>query len=153
MSALGMIAYLFGCFVIGAILTLIVSIFRSVKNHDNFRSWRYMVVFGLLVSFAPYVYAESLTKMNGAGMEKAVERTVKQAKIKGEAKFFRVTKVDESRAEIIIVAKEKTTTNDAESCVLRAELEKKKGKWVPKSYEFIDSFDRGKDGMTFPPYW
>lgn len=154
MSALGMIAYLVGALIVGAVMTLVMSIFRSVKKHDDFRSWRWMSLFAVLAAVAPYVYAEVRTKMDGEGMKDAVDSVFKSAKVNGKVSYYKVMKSDSTMAELIIVGKEKTTTNNNESCVIKATLkhDPKKG-WKADSFEFIDSFDRGKDGVTFPPYW
>lgn len=154
MSALGMIAYMIAALIVGGVLTVILSIFRSIKEHDNFRSWRYMIAFSLIVAVAPYLYAEAKTKMDGGGMEKGVESVIKSGKVDGKVQYFRVMKSDGQTARVIIVAKEKTTLNENESCVIDATLvyDRKKG-WKAKEYEFVDSFKRNKDGVTFPPYW
>ncbi len=154
MSALGMIAYMIASLIVGGVLTVILSIFRSIKEHDNFRSWRYMIAFSLIVAVAPYLYAEAKTKMDGGGMEKGVESVIKSGKVDGKVQYFRVMKSDGQTARVIIVAKEKTTLNENESCVIDATLvyDRKKG-WKAKEYEFVDSFKRNKDGVTFPPYW
>jgi len=149
-----MIAYMVGALIIGVILTLFMSIFRSVKSHDDFRSWRWMSLFAILTAIAPYVFSEIKTKMDGADMQKAVEATLKSAEVNGKLAYYRLQKSNSTTATVIIVSKEKTSINNSESCVLIAHLKKdpKKG-WKPDRYEFIDSFDRGKDGVTFPPYW
>lgn len=154
MSALGMIAYLVGAIIVGAVLTIIMSIFRNVKSHDDFRSWRWMSLFAVLAALGPYVYAEGRTKIEGEGMQDAVDAVFKSAKVNGKVSYYKVMKSDAKSAKLIIVGKEKTTTNDRESCVLMATLkhDPKKG-WKADSFEFVDSFDRGKDGITFPPYW
>lgn len=154
MSALGMIAYMVAALIVGGLVTLVYSIFRSVKKHDDFHSWRYMGMFAIIAAILPYGFAEIQTKKHGSDMTKAVEATIKSAKVTGKLHYFKVQKADATSAKVIIVAKEKTTTNKGESCVIEATLKRdpKKG-WRPDKFQFIDSFDRGKDGVTFPPYW
>jgi hypothetical protein len=154
MSALGMIAYMVAAIIVGMVLTLIMSIFRNIKNNDEFKSWRWMSFFAVLTAVAPYGYSEIKTKMDGADMQKAVEATLKSAKVNGKLSYYRVQKSSPTAATVIIVSKEKTSINNAESCVLIGTLKKdpKKG-WKPDRYEFVDSFERAKDGVTFPPYW
>lgn len=149
-----MIAYMVGAIIAGMILTLIMSIFRNIKNNDEFKSWRWMSFFAVLTATAPYAYSEIKTKIEGEEMQKAAEATLKSAKVNGKLQYFRVQKSSPTSATLIIVSKEKTSINNAESCVLIATLKKdpKKG-WKPDSYEFVDSFERAKDGVTFPPYW
>jgi phosphoglycerol transferase MdoB-like AlkP superfamily enzyme len=153
MSALGLIAYLVVALFVGAIVTIAYSVFRSVKKHDDFRSWRFMCAFAIIAAAAPYLYAEFNTAQKGASMTKAVEATIKSAKVKGKLSYFKVMQSTETTARLIIVAKEKTTTNDSESCVIEATLKMGKKGWQPDTFQFVDSFDRGKDGVTFPPYW
>lgn len=154
MSALGMIAYMVGALVVGGVATVLMSIFRSVKKHDDFRSWRWMALFAILAAVGPYVYAEVRTKANGEGMGDAVEAVFRSAKIHGTVTYYKVMQSDDKIAKVIIVGKEKTTTNDNETVVIQASLKRdpKKG-WKADTFEIVDSFDRGKDGITFPPYW
>ncbi len=154
MNALGLFAYLLGCLAIGGVLTLVVAMMRSVKSHDNFRSWRWLMAFSVLAAAAPYLYAEGMTQLYGQDMQTAVEKTLKSAKVKGKLSHFKILRKSDGAAEVIIVAKEKTTMSNSESCVMKATLKRdpKKG-WLPDEYEFIDSFERGKDSVTMPPYW
>ncbi|MBL8067832.1 MAG: hypothetical protein JNM28_05240 [Armatimonadetes bacterium] len=154
MSALGMIAYLVGALIVGGAATIVMSIFRSVKKHDEFRSWRWMALFALIAAVGPYVYAEVRTQMNGEGMADAAAAVFKSAKVNGKVSYYKVMQSDDKVAKIIVVGKEKTSINDNESIVIQATLKRdpKKG-WKADTFEIVDSFDRGKDGVTFPPYW
>ena len=108
----------------------------------------------VLCAATPYLYIEAMTKMKGAGVREAVERTLKTAKVTGHLAYYKVTSASDTEAQLIVVAKEKTTLNDGESCVMKMKLENhpKKG-WKATEYEFVDSFKRGKDAFTMPPYW
>ena len=154
MKSFVIFAYMIGCLIVGFILTLVVAMFRKVETNDDFRSWRWIAFFTLLAAATPYTYAEIMTKMHGDGMEKALAATLKAAEVNGDMDFFRVVKVGENTAKFVLVAREKTTLNDAQACVMKVDLIKdpKKG-WKPAEYEFIDSFTRGKDSVSFPPYW
>lgn len=154
MNALGLFAYLLGCVVVGGLLTLVLAMFRSVKKHDDFRSWRWMAGFSAVVALAPYGYAEVMTHKHGSEMATAVESVLKTAKVKGKVSYFKVLKAETATAELIVVASEKTTMSDHESCVMKVALVRdKKNRWIPDEFEFIDSFERGKDAVTMPPYW
>ncbi|MEZ5164013.1 MAG: hypothetical protein R2688_09765 [Fimbriimonadaceae bacterium] len=154
MHALGFFAYLLGCFFIAIVLTVVVALFRSVKEHDKFRSWRWTIFFTILVGAAPYGYAEVLTQLHGQEMTKAVEKSLKAAQINGKLHYFKVLKQQHGSAQVLVVAKEKTTLNDHESAIMKVFLtQDSKGKWKPEKYEFIDSFKRNKDSVSFPPYW
>ena len=103
---------------------------------------------------APYGYAEVMTHRHGSDMGKAVESVLKTAKVKGKVSYFKVLRADEETAQLIVVARERTTMSAAESCVMKVDLVKdKKHRWTPDEFEFIDSFERGKDSVTMPPYW
>lgn len=154
MNALAMIGYLVGAVFVGIILTVVVSIFRSVKRQDDFRAWRWIIIFSLLAALAPYGYAEVLTRINGESMKDAVDSVLKSGKVTGQLSYYKVMQTNGDTARVLIVAHEKTTLYDNECCIIQANLvrDPKKG-WKAKDFEFIDSFKRNKDGITFPPYW
>lgn len=154
MNALGMIAYLLGCVIVATLLTFVIAAVRPVKRNDDFKVGRYIIVLALILAVAPYGYAEFMTRQHGAGMEEAIKRTIKSAKITGKLKYFRVMSANEGAARVIVVAKEKTTLTDNEAAVMEVKLEKNEdNEWKAKTYKFIDSFKRGKDSVTFPPFW
>lgn len=154
MNALAMIGYLVGALFIGIILTVVVSIFRSVKRQDDFRPWRWIIGFSVLAAITPYAIAEALTQMNGESMKEAVDSVLKSGKVTGKLAYFKVMRTKGDTANVLIVAHEKTTLYENESCIIQANLvrDPKKG-WKAEDYEFVDSFKRNKDGITFPPYW
>jgi hypothetical protein len=153
MNALALFGYFVVCLFIGFGLTVIVAAFRPVKKHDDFKSWRWTAFFTMLCLGAPYAYAEVMTNKHGAPMQKAVESVIRAGKVKGKLAYYKVLKADENTASVIIVGREKTTTNPSESVVMSADLVKKDGKWRAREYRFVDSFQRNRDGFTFPPYW
>lgn len=154
MYALGIFGYLLGCLVVAGVLTIITSLFRKVENNDGFKSWRKMGFFGVVVAVLPYTYHAYLTNNYGAGMDKPVEKALKSAGVTGSLAYYKVTGATDTTAELLVVAKEKTTLNAGESCVMSMNLVKdaRKG-WKVQEYKFIDSFKRNVDGFTFPPYW
>lgn len=155
MSALAIFAYLIVTLVAAAIITTIISMFRKMENNDGFRSWRIMISIWIVATAAPYGYHTLLTqKFNDPKMVKAIESGIKSAKVTGTLGYYRITSSSADKINMVVVAKEKTTLNPAESCVMKMELvpDKRKG-WKVDSYAFVDSFKRGNDSFTFPPYW
>lgn len=154
MQALGIFAYLLVSLAIAGVLTLVFSLFRKMENNDNFRSWRLMSTLAIFCAGAPYVYVEVMTQIHKKDVEEAITKALKSAKVDGEMSYYKVKSANDFKADLIVVAKEKTTLNDAESCVMTMQLvnDPRKG-WKVEQYEFVDSFKRGKDAFTIPPYW
>ncbi len=155
MSALGIFAYLLATLVAAAVLTTIFAMFRKMENNDGFRSWRLMLSLWVILTGLPYGFHILLTqKYNDETMVKAIEKGLKGAKVNGHLGYYRITGATADTAHLVVIAKEKTTLNPSESCVMSMDLvrDKKKG-WKVDSYAFIDSFKRGNDSFCFPPYW
>lgn len=153
MYALGIFAYLLGSLAVAGVVTLAISLFRSMQNNDNFKSWRVMMGLSFVCAALPYAYIEVMTAAQDHSINQAVVKGLKSAGVNGKLAYYKVVKSDPAQTELIVVAKEKTTLNPAESCVLRMTVAKKGKDWKATKYEFIDSFKRGKDSFTFPPYW
>jgi hypothetical protein len=75
--SLPLIGYLIACLVVAFGLTFLLSMFRSVKKTDDFKSWRWIAGFFIAVTGIPYLYADVMTRMHGDGMEKAVKSVLK----------------------------------------------------------------------------
>lgn len=151
--ALPFIAYLLGCLVVGVILTILVSMFRSTKTIDDFKSWRWIAAFSVLAGLVPYGWCEYLTRKWGDEMLKPVKTALGDAEVAGDLIYFRVLEASESKAKVVAVAKEKGTFATPERTVLTINLATKNGKWYAEEYEFVNSFKRSKDGNTMPPFW
>lgn len=147
------IGYLLVCLIVAFVLTFVVSMFRSVKKTDDFKSWRWILAFFIGVGVAPYGYAEVMTRMHGEGMEKAAKSILKAGKVNGKLAYYRVMKSGSESAEIVIVADEKGQFGTPERATIAATLIKKDGEWKAKSYDFVNSFKRGKDSSTMPPFF
>ena len=154
MQALGLIAYLLASLVAAGVLTLFFALFRKVEKNDDFKSWRLLSVLAVICAAAPYAYVEVLTRMHERDIDKAITAALKKAKVDGELSYYKVKAANDQTADIIVVAREKTTLTDNESCVMKMQLvnDPKKG-WKVGEYEFVNSFKRSKDAVTFPPYW
>lgn len=153
MNVIALFGYFVVCVFIGFGITIVLGVLNPVKKQDGFRSWWWTAFFALVLLSLPYARAEWLTQKHGDAMRPAVDRALRAAKVKGHLDYYKVVKVTESRAEIIIVAREQTLTNPTEGAIMTADLEMRKGKWRATTFRFIDSFKRNRDGTTFPPYW
>lgn len=150
------LGYLLACIVAGFVLTMVVSLFRSTKRVDEFKSGYWIAAFSVLAGLAPYGYSEYLTKKHGTGMEKAVKEALTDAGIADLRKnfsYFKVLRGGEKEASIVAVANEKGTFGEPERTVVLVQLKKGAKGWNPVTFEFINSYKRQKDAATFPPYW
>ena len=153
MSVLGLIAYLFASFCVGGLLTLIVSMFRSVKKQDEWKAYKWVLSFGIMVAVAPYAYLEAMTRKEGASMVKAAEKVVHDAEIKGDLAYYRVISANEKEAKAYVVASEDNGIGMKEHVVIKVSLEREKDGWKPTEYEILNSFRRQRDAVSFPPLW
>lgn len=153
MSVLGLIAYIFASFCVGGVLTMFVSMFRSVKKQDEWQAWKWVVSFGILVAIAPYVYLDAMTRTAGRDMYSAAEKVVKDAEIKGDLAYFRVISANEKEAKAYVVASEDNGIGMKEHVVIKVSLEKARDGWKPTEYEILNSFRRQRDAVAFPPLW
>jgi hypothetical protein len=151
--SLPLIGYFLACLVVAFGLTFLLSMLRSVKKTDDFKSWRWIIGFFVFVAVAPYVYADVMTRMHGGGMEKAVKAVLKAGEVNGKLSYYRVMKSGENEADIVIVADEKGTFGTPERATIQATLVKEKGEWRAKKFDFINSFKRGRDSATIPPFF
>ncbi|MBX3112891.1 MAG: hypothetical protein KF857_12905 [Fimbriimonadaceae bacterium] len=153
MSVLGLIAYLFASFCVGGLLTLVVSMFRSVKKQDEWRAWVWVVSFGLLTAAAPYIYLEAMTRTAGKDMYRAAEKVVKDAEIQGDLAYYRVISANDKEAKAYVVASEDNGIGMKEHVVIKVSMEKVRDGWKPTEYEILNSFRRQRDAVAFPPLW
>lgn len=151
--SLPLIGYLIGCLVVAFVLTFVVSMFRSVKKTDDFKSWRWILAIFFVVTGAPYLYADVMTRMHGAGMEKAVKSVLKAGEVRGTLAYYRVMKSGDTEADVVIVADEKGTFGTPERATIQAKLVKVDGEWKAKKFDFVNSFKRGRDSATIPPFF
>ena len=151
---LGMIGYLVAAFFVAIILTIGISLFRPIKRHDDFLSWRILVVVYLLVVFAPYGWVEYLTRTHGQDMDKAVMKVVNAKTNGGKLDYYKVVKYSDGSARVIAVVVERSKWGGDERPVLAMTLEPDEEEtWVPTEYRFVNSDERNKDSATLPPYY
>lgn len=150
---IGMMGYLIGCFVVAAMATVLVTLFRPIKKHDNMLSWRVFIVLYIFFLLAPYGYAEIMTRMYGAPMAKVVEETLLEGTPNGKLVYYKVLSCYEGKARVIAVGRERSKWGGMESPVMAINLVEKDGKWESIEYNWVTSDDRGHDSISLPPYW
>lgn len=150
---LGFLGYGIAAFAVAVVLTLLYSLFRPIKKHDDVLSWRVLAVLYLLTLFAPYGYVEALTYMYGNPMAAVVEETAGEATKAGRLQFFKVLSCKDDKARVIAVSKEVSFWGGDERSVMAINLEKVNGKWESVEFNWVTSDQRNKDSVTLPPYW
>jgi hypothetical protein len=153
MDMLGFLGYGIAAFAVAVVLTLLYSLFRPIKKHDEILSWRVLAVLYVLTLVAPYSYVEFMTRWKGAPMKQAVEDTVYESTKDGDLLFYKVLKCDDSKARVIAVSKERSFWGGDERSVMAINMEKNSGKWEAVEFNWVTSDQRNKDSVTLPPYW
>jgi len=150
---LGLFFYIVACFTAAVVLTFIYSMFRSVQSRDEYKSWRVMLVFFVLVLAAPYGYNEVLTRRAGNDLKEAVLEGLSDAGVDGELAYYRVVKQTGNTCRVIAVVTENQDWGGTERPVV-AITAKKEGKgWKSDTYLVVNSISRNADSYTFPPYY
>ena len=78
---------------------------------------------------------------------------LEEAEVAGKLDFYRVTKMENSKAHVIAVAEDKNEFGMPERAVFEIDLIKKKNDWEADAYTIVNSFHRQRDATTMPPYW
>lgn len=150
---LGIFAYLGATLVIAAVFTLVVVLFRPIKDRDEMRSWRVLLAFFLFTTGAPYVWCEVLTRIEGKQMQAAVAEVFDTLEVTEGMSYFRVLTLWKDRARVIAVGTDKEDWGGTDRAVVAISLKRTSGTWVADSYNVVQSLKRNRDGFTFPPYW
>lgn len=150
---IGFIFYGLACFFAAVLVTIVISLFRPIKQKDDFKSGRILLVSFVLALGIPYGYFEALTRLKGTGMDVAYEDILVDADVAGDMVYYKVINVKGDVAKTVMVAEDKDEGGMPERAVFEVELRNGKRGWEAESYEVVNSFARQKDGFTFPPYW
>lgn len=152
MGAIIIISYLIICLVVGALLTTVVAMFRNVSGHDNFMSWRWILVFSVIAAVAPYVYMDVNTRRYQGAFDKQVEAVMSTIRLNGSLAYYRVTNGDDNYARVLAVANETTTIRMNEKIIVEINFVKdQRNRWAIKDYEVLTSFERQRDAVVLPP--
>lgn len=150
---LGLFFYIVACFFGAVILTFIYSMFRTVQSRDEYKSWRVMIIFFVLVMAAPYGYNEVLTRRAGADLKSAVLEGLSDAGIDGDLAYYRIVKQTGDTCRIVAVVTEKQDWGGTERPVVAITAKKEAKGWRSDSYIVVNSVSRNADSYTFPPYY
>jgi len=149
----GAIIYIVSCAAIALVLTFIYAMLRPVKNRDELRSWRVMLIMYILTLAAPYGYSEVLTRLVGANMDVAVTHAIDDADISATLEYYRVLTYNGTSARVVAVARAKADWGGTDKPVLALSMTKQGNGWKTDSYRVISSDHLNQDGFTFPPYY
>lgn len=146
--------YFIGSFVLAAILVLLGSMIRPVKQQGEASSGKALLTWWLLVALAPYLYIEALTYWKGREMARAVRTGLDRAGLEGELQYYRVMRAHGGRGAVLAVVEERPLWDaSTQRTLVRLYLVQEEGRWVFSNYEFVHSPARNKDGISIPPYW
>lgn len=150
---LGLFFYIVACFTAAVVLTFIYSMFRSVQSRDEYKSWRVMLIFFVLVLAAPYGYNEVLTRRAGPDLKDAVIQGLNDAGIDGSLAYYRVVKQTGNTCRIVAVVTENQDWGGTERPVVAITAKKDEKGWKSDTYLVVNSVSRNADSYTFPPYY
>jgi hypothetical protein len=152
MDILGWIGYGVASFAVAIVLTLVYSLFRPIKKHDEILSWRVLAVLYLVTLFTPYGYILVLTHMYATPMESAVRELSGEVTKQGKFEYFRVLYCRKDKARVIAVNTELSSWGGHERSVMGINMEKVDGKWEAAEFNWITSDQRNRDSVSLPPF-
>jgi hypothetical protein len=153
MDMLGFLGYGIAAFAVAVVLTLLYSLFRPIRKHDEVLSWRVLLVLYIFTLAAPYGYVEFMTAWHGKEVKDVVEQTAFDATKESEFLYFKVLTFKDGKARVIATNRELSFWGGHERSVMAINLEKVDGKWEAVEYNWVTSDQRNKDSVTLPPYW
>lgn len=150
---LGLFFYTAMCAIASLVLTFIYSMLRTVQSRDEYKSWRVMAIFFVLVFSGPYLYNEFLTRKLGPGVKEAVADALYDAGVDGKLNYYRVVSMKGDTARVVAVATENQDWGGTERPVVAVTVKKDRKGWKSDSYLVINSVSRNADSYSFPPYY
>jgi hypothetical protein len=152
MDILGWIGYGVASFAVAIVLTLVYSLFRPIKKHDEILSWRVLAVLYLITLFSPYGYILVLTHLYATPMETAVRDLSSEVTKQGKFEYFRILSYRHDKARVIAVNTELSSWGGHERSVMGINMEKVDGKWEAVEFNWITSDQRNRDSVSLPPF-
>ena len=149
----GMVGYLMMCFAVACVLTIIVAMFRPIKQHDDWKAWKLMLGLMVGVGVIPYGYAEGMTMAYGDQLKNGVKEAIGESQVTGKLQFFKVIRLQGKKAHAIAVANDTNEFGWPERTVFEIDLVQEKDGWHADAYSIVNSFHRQRDASTMPPYW
>jgi len=150
---LGSLAYLGLCFLVAALLTVLWALTRPIRDKGESRPWRVLLGLWIVMTAAPYAWAEVLTKVYGEPMQETVEAVLAELKINRGLKFYRVITCNGTTARVIAVGEEDVAWGSTERPVVAMTLQKNGDDWEAVEWNVVFSIDRNEDSTSLPPYW
>jgi len=148
------IGYFLACLILAAFLTLLVSMCRSVKTTDEFRTGRCILKFFFVLALAPYLLAEILTRTVGKNLDQPILAGLDDIEFKGKLAYYRVVFMQGDSLRVIVVGDEGSVWDKAtERPIIAFKMVRDGSSWKVKESSFINSNVRDKDGISIPPYW
>jgi len=152
-SMFGLVGYLMMCFAVSCVFTVLVAMFRPIKQQDDWKAWRVILGSMIVVGSLPYGYVEAMTASHGQLLKHGVQESIDEAELNGRLQFFKVLFANEKVAHVIAVASDKNEFGLPERVVMDVNLKAGKDGWHSDSYSIVSSFKRQRDATTMPPYW
>lgn len=140
-------------FAIACVVTVVVAMFRPIKQQDDWKAWKVIVGSMIVVGVIPYGYVEVMTKINGQKLAPGVQSALDEAEIQGKLQFFKVIWANEKMAHVIAVSTDQNEFGMPERMIMEIDLKPGKKEWEADAYSIISSFKRQRDATTMPPYW
>lgn len=149
----GLVGYIMVCFAVGCVLTIVVGMFRPIKQQDDWKAWKVLVGIMIAVGIIPYGYVEGLTMAQGTSLKTGVQEAIGEAELDGTLTYFKVLRANEKKAHIIASATDRNIFGVYEPVMMEIDLANTSDGWHADSYTIISSFQRQRDATTMPPYW
>ncbi|MBS1722054.1 MAG: hypothetical protein JSS66_03485 [Armatimonadetes bacterium] len=149
----GLVGYSIGAFVVASILTVVVAMFRPIKQNDDWKAWKWILGFMALTMVVPYAYAEVMTMSFGKPLKQGVQEAIDEAGCRGSLVFYKVMRANDKKAHLIAVVNDKNEFGWPERAVFEVDVVKEKDGWHADAYTIVNSFHRNRDATTMPPYW
>ncbi len=150
---LGLVGYSIVSLVIGALLTVLVHLFRPIRQNDSFPALKWILGFTALAMVVPYAAVEVLTKSLEKPLSEPALAAVTDLGVTGRLAYQKVTWFDGQTARVIAVIDEPNQWGTGEATVVQIGLERDGQGWAVADGEIVNSFQRQLDATTFPPYW
>ncbi len=151
---IAILGYVIACVVGACFLTLVVTLFRSVRTSTDSGSWGMIVRFFLVLALGPYLYAEVMTRFVAKNLSEPISQALDDIELNGKLEYYRVLSYNQEGAHVTVVADEQAVWDKAsERPVIDMRLERRDDGWKVTAYRFLFSPSRDKNGLSVPPYW
>jgi hypothetical protein len=147
-----LISYLVVTIVVGFLLSFAIISLRSTKKRGDGTPYPTVAICLLLTVGGPFMYIETLTKIYGPEMSKAVHKAYDDAPVQGPMQYFRVRSKSGDRANVIAIGREKEGWGGYDQPIISIDLTKTSAGWKPETLTVIYSDRLDRDNLIIPPY-